>query len=223
MRSTLTALPEIPHSFDGNSGTYKAAQLSLCLLLVAHASGCLITDVPENEDITRTRPQLLNPNPRTTEFLLIVAANNVSTPQTFAAEVLSEDGGDDLEAAFLIDYGVETSGNPWREDEYLPTIEAGTLAMGPRPFTKTWRVQPSTIDTKPEDPTTAGCHTVTLLVTHAIRNTPDAQLCPADLNDYDTLTWFVSVCNAAASCTFDDCPTAGADFRYCDSAEEVMQ
>lgn len=225
LRATLTATSELPPPRQPNSATYTSARQSLYLCVVLSAApGCLITDVPEKGEDVSSPPQLINPEPPPGVHLLIPVPNNLATDQALSAEVLSEDAGADLRAVLLIDYGVEDpSGNPYRDGFPQTPIKASTIAAGPRKVSTIWRVEPnSLVDPSPGEITSVGCHTVTLLVTHAFRENTVGYWCPRSNADYASITWFAAVCADPTSpfCTFDDCPVSDqGPFHFCADLE----
>ncbi len=209
-------MPEFSRSVYLRSSTYAwLARTSLLVLgVVASASACLVTGSPDFSPAERTRPQLIAVTP-TTEMLRPGYENGQFLPVPIAAEVLSEDAGDDLEAVLLVDYGYMASENspPWREAVPVDVTAPGTLSEGPRPVTGTWTPRKNVVE--------AGCHTLTLLVTHQKSGQNPGFWCPADPDDYDTLTWFVALCEDLATCNYGGCHIAGEDtYSYCEGGEQ---
>ncbi len=173
--------------------------------------GCLVTESPDFSEAQQTPPQLIPILP-TTEFIrAIKVGQNFSLPK-FEAKVLSEDADQDLTTVLLIDYGkTGADGSPWSEAHPGAAVAAKTLADGPRKFGVTWQ---------PRSLTPLGCHTVTMLVTHAIKEKPPEYWCPANENDFAALTWFVILCEVEEDCLFKNCAITGVDeTKYCGSAE----
>ncbi|MBW2453696.1 MAG: hypothetical protein JRI68_04260 [Deltaproteobacteria bacterium] len=190
------------------------ARTSLLVLgVVVSSSACLVTGSPDFSPPERTRPQLIAVTP-TTEFIRPAFVDGAFQPSTIAAEVLSEDAGEPLEAVLLVDYGYLASDNtPWRDSAPVDDIAPGTLSEGPRPINVTWT---------PRSFIQPGCHTVTLLVTHQKRAQNPGYWCPAEPDDYDTLTWFVALCEDLATCDYSDCFIAGEDtYSYCEGGEQA--
>ena len=190
------------------------ARTSLLLLgVLASSSACLVTGSPDFSPPERTRPQLIAVTP-TTEFIRPAFIDGAFQPITLEAELLSEDGGDDLEPVLLVDYGFAgPGGDPWRDFAVADIIAPGTLSEGPRPLSISWTprtfIQP-------------GCHTLTLLVTHQARGSTPGYYCPAEPNDYATLTWFVALCEELSTCDYSDCFIAGEDtYNYCEGGEQA--
>ena len=134
--------------------------------------------------------------------------------QEFKAQVVSEDAGQPLLEVLLIDYGIETlPGQPWREAQPGPKLPPKSLADGPRSVRHTWNAQVA-----------LGCHTVTMLVTHEVRGGGLDFFCPLSADDFDTLTWVVSLCDEVkGECDFSGCPVhkEGALKSYCDTVGEL--
>ena len=144
-----------------------------------------------------------------TELIKVLPNSNLPT---FTATVVSEDAGSDLLTSLLIDYGVAAgNGAPWQASVVGPLVEAKTVLDGPRDIQITW--SPGQI--------APGCHTVTMLVTHQRKNAGTDFLCPSDANDFDTLTWVVSLCEEVGNdivCNFDDCAVKGEqEYTYCET------
>ena len=165
------------------------------------SNACLLLGEPNTDPPKRTRPVLRRPDPPENEFTrLLRNADQVYDAVHFRAEVRSEDAGQDLDTVLLIDYGKPNpAGEPWLDAVPGPILQPQTIADG-------WRS--ISIDWLPKEALTgAGCHTVTMLVTHEItRATADGYFCPRDLDDYDTQTWLVVLCeNDASACDFSGC------------------
>jgi hypothetical protein len=190
------------------------ARTSLVLLgVLASSSACIVTGSPDFSPPEKTRPQLIAVTP-TTEFIRSVMETGVYQPTTLEAELLSEDGGDDLRPSLLIDYGFAgPGGNPWRVAAPVSVVPPGTLSEGPRPLSVSWTPQPGVVG--------FGCHTVTLMITHQVRDQNPGFWCPAEPNDYATLTWFVALCEELSTCDYSDCFIAGEDtYNYCGGGEQ---
>ncbi len=190
------------------------ARTSLVLLgVLATSSACIVTGSPDFSPPEKTRPQLIAVTP-TTEFIRPAFVDGAFQPTTLQAELLSEDGGDNLQPVLLIDYGFDGPGDvPWRHAAPVDVIAPGTLSEGPRPLSISW-TPPSFIQ--------PGCHTLTLLVTHEARGSNPGFWCPADPDDYATLTWFVALCEELSTCDYSDCFIAGEDtYNYCEGGEQA--
>lgn len=186
----------------------------LLATVVTSSSACLVTGSPDFSPPERTRPQLIAVTPPT-EFIRPAFVDGAFQPETLEAAVLSEDAGDDLEAVLLVDYGYLAPGDiPWRDTAPVDTIAPGTLSDGPRPVSVSWT---------PRSFIEPGCHTLTLLVTHQKRGTNPGFWCPADADDYASLTWFVALCEDVGTCEYDDCFIAGGEdtYVYCEGGEQA--
>lgn len=103
---------------------------------------------------------------------------------TFSAPVSSEeDLGETIKARLLIDYGVVNPvGAPFLGVIRGPELPVAVGAEGRR----------VAVDWLPAGvPVAPGCHTFTLMASHAFDETTD---CPIDLADSSYLTWHVYVC-----------------------------
>jgi hypothetical protein len=194
-------------------------------MLLLGASSCLVTASPDFTPPERTRPEIVTndaypPSPPLEEqaFFKLDLGSSQYTPVEFSAWVQSEDAGQPVLSELLIDYGDQSGikNGPYRD--YVPgePLAPGTLADGPRQVTIQWRPQAQEI---------FGCHTVTLVVTHAFKNRDPVYYCPADPNDSSMLAWVALVCKSStpADCvvdsTFQQCPIQGRDATYCAAAE----
>jgi hypothetical protein len=188
----------------------------LCVVAGAIAApGCLVTETPTFTDPAQTRPFLLaeTAEPDLREMVVITPEQNSAFP--FRASFVSEDAAQDVEARLLLDYGVLNEFIDENGDKLLvPYVDsenaggqasAARLSDGPRPMKM--RLQLNGV--------TAGCHTVTMIVSHSFQG--DIPGCPQDLEDSSQLTWQVFRCaDPAAACPptadgFDptlDCPIA---------------
>jgi hypothetical protein len=197
----------------------------LCLSMLASTTSCLVTDSPEFAPPDRTRPLLLAsdllPTTEVLQFELKEGAANY-TSDTFIAQVLSEDAGQDLEVVLLTDYGSGAYNNidgPWAPRVFQDRLDPGHTAQGPREVTVPY--QPDRNALAP------GCHTVTMLVTHRFAQEEARRYCPEAANDFDTLTWFISLCReqqpgeVEPDCPLDNCLLADSpDKSYCGTAND---
>lgn len=201
------------------SATYgRLARLSLVTLFVMLSQACLLVGEPNTDPPKRTPPVLRRPDPPDNEFIRLVRnANQKYDSVVFRAEVSSEDVADELNTSLLIDYGkTNPSGDPWLNVQGGGILPPTTLASGWRDITIAW--------TPNENLTGAGCHTITMLVTHQLAGT-NGFFCPKDPDDYDTQSWMVVLCeNDPDNCDFSGCLVDGAQSTsdttvgfYCDS------
>jgi len=169
------------------------AWTSLLAGLAMMSTGCLVTSVPDYSDPKQTPPFLVAAaaSPNVWEPLEIFKdPNNLEYPsQPFQLAVRSEDAGKKVQFKRFIDYGSGSSPEqPYFTDESAGELPPGHLADGDRTFTKNWT--PRNIPT--------GCHTLTLIASHAFDSSTD---CPVDLADSSQLTWQILLCPEAQSCT----------------------
>ncbi len=164
--------------------------------LAVMTGACLVTTDPQFKGPERTPPLLLvdaaNPDPR--QIIFLGATENT---KTFSAYVRSEDVDDDLEVRILRDYGVPINGRPFQGLNLASTIPPGH-ADEDRLVTATWYDS--------ENPISAGCHRLTLMVTHAFGDDG----CSKDANDYDAITWTVIRCGS------DGCPPSDPALYLCE-------
>ncbi len=181
--------------------------------LLTATNACVIGE-PDFTPPERTRPQLIAVTPPTTELLRITPTSaNTFAPLNFTVQLVSEDAGDDVEAALLLNYGHPSTlipGTPYENAVDNKEWPAGTLADGPRPLTLTWPV-PQLINESHI------CKSLTVIATHSLYGFTPYRDCPTDIADSDTLTWFVALCENLSDCSIDDCiadrPPEG--YKYC--------
>lgn len=208
MGFTVTSLPEPTGRQDTISVIYTWLARHWLLLSTALVTtpACLPTSKPDPEPILRTRPALYAVTPPTSQVIF----RDVTQPNNkidLTAEVVSEDAGQGLAVALLLDYGIAGPGcAPWRDDS-PQFLEAGTLADGPRPV-------PASYYPPPND---EGCHSLTMLATHEPVGVPPYTWCPKDPDDAATLTWFFTLCGAQDAPECYPCPTNLLQPSYCPS------
>lgn len=197
---------QINRSLSGTCA--RLARIVLIGWVMFSCTACLVVESPDFRGAERGAPRLTSVLPMT-ELIKVLPASNALP--SFTATVISEDAGSDLLTSLLIDYGVEAAnGAPWQSTEVGPTLEAKSVSDGPRDIQITWTPQVG-----------KGCHTVTMLVTHQRKDGGNDFLCPVSADDFDTLTWVVSLCeevNGDVVCSFDDCAVKSEQsYKYCDA------
>lgn len=193
------------------------ARASLCIVLAMSLPACLVTSSPSFEEPERTPPFLLaqtsSPDIRRVKVVDLLKFKPSGTHTDFSAGVRSEDAGDRVLGRLVLDYGIRgDDGRPYadvlQEGVYIP---AGTLDDAPRTLTAQWFPK-----------ATLGCHTVTLFATHEL---DFATGCPTEPDDFDFLTWTVSVCDSGqAPCCDPNSPEAEGGcvkFQCPDTQEDV--
>lgn len=196
------------------------ARNSLALgVVLATQPSCLVTGSTDFEEPAPTRPILTVVEPAVTELLRVAEPTPTFAVQQFSVQVLSEDGGQNLEAALLLDYGVTVDVG---EEDLQPyriinrrEIAAGTLSDTNRLVT---------IPYQPAPDITAECHSVTMMVVRNPYGSSPYDMCPTDEN-FATVTWFVALCRGDAStCSYLDCPIKGEEpYTYCPNPSELTQ
>jgi hypothetical protein len=164
------------------------------------SAACLVTSKPQIEDPQTTPPFLIaaSADPDVREFIKLEG----DTPVTLFADVVSEDGQQDVQTALYVDYGLQSTVVPdW---PYAWAIRgnqfpAGTLADGHRRIHQTFYPSVNTL--------ADGCHTLTLVVSHAFEQEADDRYCPVSLDDSSQLTWYVLKCSAPGNCPVVDFTT----------------
>ncbi|TKD05120.1 hypothetical protein [Polyangium fumosum] len=205
----LTALsgvrrrPSLPEGHFQGFGALARRSLQAFLLAVL-APGCLVTAEPVTYEPQQTPPILvasgLDPDPRS----ILLVGGDLGLPEfPIVASVASEDAGESVKVALYVDYGEMNAFNqPFRwAFPNFQELPAATLADGPRPLVGVrWN---STVY-----PLDAGCHRLTLVVTHEF----DTQTgCPKDLRDSSQITWQFRQCGVG-DCPpiLENCPSAAA-------------
>jgi hypothetical protein len=157
---------------------------ALSAMLVA---GCLFPGPPEYRSPDQTPPHLWQPNPPTTEILLV--KSNKTRP--FTASVRSEDAGEDLLAFLYLNY---LNGPSESLQRGVAIIPAGTMDDMSRQVSMNWTV--------PERPTPGTCEQLSMVVSHQSNFGPDNY--PIKPEDIDVLTWWVDINDADQ--TLAQCP-----------------
>ncbi|MCC6521099.1 MAG: hypothetical protein IT373_00420 [Polyangiaceae bacterium] len=180
--------------------------------MITCASSCLVTSGPDFSEPAQTRPEIVNIAGCQAEPSLaqIYQFNHEPLapyqPAEFQACFLSEDAGEPVQSALLIDYGTQdpSSEDPYRHGIGGPDLDAASLGDGPRRVAIPWTPNHFLDSDK-------GCHTVTLIVTHRFTHLLGKYYCPQDPRDASTLTWFVNVCDGTATdpCDLVNCPSSG--------------
>jgi hypothetical protein len=203
-RPSAASIPQNPSLFRA------LARPSLCIALAIMPSACLVTSVPQFDEPAQTPPFLVaaKADPDLREFVFVLDDDQRID---FRAAVLSEDRDVPVQIALYIDYGQENAaGNPFKRSiAEFPEILPGTLSQGPRPVQAEWFLDSDDVD--------YGCHTVTMMVTHAF----DFRNCPERLSDSSHLVWNILRCKSQELCVIDpakQCPnSAGPDLIACPS------
>lgn len=173
-------------------------------LLTMPAASCLVTSAPQFEPPAQTAPFLVkstaDPDPRA-----ILVWDSTTQTQTFSAQVVSEDAGEDVHVVLLVDYGKydELSKRPYQNSVVQNQVVPASTHDDP-----TRRIAKATLYFNTTN-ITPGCHTVTMMVSHAFA----PQLgCPEKLSDSDQITWTAVMCDGT-DCTIDpaECPEIGAE------------
>jgi hypothetical protein len=188
--------------------------------VLAALPSCLVTGSPNYDEAVPSRPFVTVVAPPVTELLRIERVGGAFPVQQFSVHVTSEDAGEQLEAALLIDYGQprdvgsEVGLQPYQEDWSPQVIPEGSLSDEPRLVTLPWL--PSL-----DNQNVPECHSVTMMVVrHPYGSSPYAW-CPKD-EQFATETWFLAVCDEPGSCNFESCPTRGDEiYAYCPNPSDL--
>lgn len=155
------------------------AHLSLLLACLGNFSACLVDDPPPYAAPRKTPPRLDTTNAQPLLDQVIVA--NSGDILEFSVPITSEDAGDDLFGILLLNYAGEGSVPTWLNGIPLPasTLDDPT----PRILKLVWTIAPMK----------AGCHRVTLRVTHTSNL---SRVKPVEVNDRSDLAeayWFANI------------------------------
>ncbi len=158
-------------------------------------TGCLVADAPTYGP-PEQRPPVINsqgvtPTPYT---LIVVDQDPEQIP--ISVPVRSEDAGEALKGTLWLDYLLESP--DWYSDREIPP---GSFDELDRSFDIPFQVGSGV---------TAGCHTLTALITHESNYDDDTKL-PIDSSSFDvaSVTWWVNVkpTNPSMPGTLVGCPT----------------
>lgn len=156
------------------------------------ASGCVLSNPPEYGTVKQTPPflQLDGADPS-----IYFVSKIDPGAQSISIQVRSEDAGEELTARLYLDYDPSSLG----PDGGLPVLNE----VGSR------RLPPSTLDTIRTisvqwTAQTAGCHQVTMVVTHTPNLDFDTNQ-PIDTTDVAYATWWFNVDDQTGEHKVDDC------------------
>ena len=195
---SATRLSWFGQGIGGGTGRFVGlARLSLGLAALSMLSGCLVDDPPPFITPQKTAPRLDYSKARPGLNQLIIRSSGDFLE--FNVPVKSEDAGDPLVGNLLLDYTGKGSGG-------IPLGFAGVSAStlddpNERLLKTTWKVFPKTA-------ISAGCHLLTLRVTHfsnLVEGQSDQLIDDADLAE---AYWLANInVTPEAAGTLVDCPT----------------
>lgn len=168
------------------------ARLSLAVLFVCTLSSCLVDDPPPYVAPTQTPPRIdyVLAEPHLNKIIVVNKGDEVIK---FSVPVESEDAGEELSCLVLLDYQGGTD-YAYSSGTVLP---ASTLEKGQRLITLEYRVP--TVD--------AGCHRLTLRVTHVPNVNLAAFPTVFEKRDLAEAYWWVNIgVDAASANMLKDCP-----------------
>jgi len=153
----------------------RLARLFSSMSVTPLLCGCLVDDPPAYTAPQQTAPRLLGT--RATPPLDEVITTKQGDAVEFTVPVMSEDAGERLVAKLLFDY--DDMGAEIATDTQLPP---STLDEGERTLHLVWSVRSGI---------TAGCHRLTLRVTHGSNFTNGPEV--IDRADTDEVYWFANI------------------------------
>lgn len=182
----------------------RAIRSSTVIVALFGSGGCLVTADPGTYEPMQSPPIIvasaLNPDPR---GILRIGGDEGESEIGISASILSEDVDESVKVALYVDYGMTNAlDQPFRFAlQTFPELPSGTMADGPRPLVGIRWVDGLI-------PIQAGCHRLTLVVTHEFDT---ASGCPKNLNDSNQITWHFRQCDVG-ECppTLVDCPATNA-------------
>jgi hypothetical protein len=152
------------------------------------ATGCLVTDVPDFQEPTKTPPIMIDStaSPPLYEIITFVKGpNDRFAEQAFSVRVESEDGGDDLEARFWL-----SRRSPGKPVDPVNGGGGGTLAAST--LSDTSRVLSKGFT--PVSDLAQGCYQLFWIVSHDLED-GDTD-CPKDPTDAAQVSWTALVCDS---------------------------
>lgn len=182
------------HSYRFFSKFRGLARLSLSALALSMLPACLVDDPPPFTPPQKTPPRL--DYSRALPGLDQITSKRSGELIPFSVPVTSEDAGDPLSGVLLLDYGGD--GTPTDFAGTWPG-PASTLNDKTRVVSVSWLVRPAMA-------ITAGCHRLTLRVTHLSNLAKDQSVLVIDKEDLAEAFWFVNVnvtpenANSLANC-----------------------
>lgn len=170
---------------------------------------CLVTSTPSFDQPKRTAPFLITSSADPNAHSVLIFDEQMIESMVFTADVISEDDGQDVVFNLYVDYGFippegQTLNNRLPFRGYSSTIASlkPSTMTNPKPR----RMQGAKWVPQVSGAINTGCHTVTLMASHAFDTETQ---CPKCLNDSSQITWQVFYCNSAKG---DDCTP---DFSEC--------
>jgi hypothetical protein len=178
------------------SHTRTKVLFALALGCSVSTTGCLVADAPEYGP-PEQRPPVINVQGVTpTPYALIVVPEDPVAIE-IRVPVRSEDAGEALKGTLWLDYLLEDP--EWYRDREIPP---GSFDQLDRFYSTPFQA---------DDDVSAGCHTLTALITHK-SNYDDMTKLPIDSSSFDvaSVTWWVNVrpTNLGMPGTLEGCPTA---------------
>jgi hypothetical protein len=168
------------------------------------ATGCLVTDVPDFQEPTKTAPFMIETSaiPPTSQIVKFEKGVGGFSPLSFSIGVVSEDVDDDLVARFWL-----SPRSSFIPSDVLSSSGGGkllpsTLSDTSRVLSQGWR--------PPSDQQTQGCYELFWIVSHELDQ--GGELCPVDPADAAQVSWTILVC--------DDSPCADTVVAGCDDREQ---
>ncbi len=169
------------------AGALARRSLGITVFAVCCAS-CLVTSTPDFEPPERTPPELVAAL-ATPDLREVIRVDETTGTVNLGAAVRSvEDAGEGVRFRLFLDYGIPNGFDlPYQDVVDGGAVTEPTGEDEVRRVSARWR---------PGNDLSNGCHTLTLMVSHAFDETPQGPAldCPERLDDSSQLTWFVDFC-----------------------------
>jgi len=170
----------------------RSSHFVAAVVASAFAPSCLFPE-PPHWDSKPTRPQLVDPIPLTSQFV-VISTDPSNNGQTFRVTELSEDEGHALRVVWYLNYKLSN-------ERYLNSRD---IAAGSQDQPKLISVNYTPAEK------TAMCVPFTLVVTHIENDSNADNHHPIDDSDVATVTWWLNVTNStSAALTVDQCSSLG--------------
>ncbi|MEJ7727933.1 MAG: hypothetical protein WKG00_01830 [Polyangiaceae bacterium] len=169
------------------------------------ATGCLVTDVPDFQEPSKTPPFMLEStaSPPTSQIVPFEKGFGSFSEQAFSIRVVSEDLDDDLVARFWLSPRSGAIQADILNSAGGGTLVPSTLDDSSRILSQGWR--------PPSDQQTQGCYELFWIVSHELDQ--GGELCPVNPADSAQVSWTILVCDSSscADTVVEGCDDRGKD------------